>query len=265
MTSFLSSFFSTTIPQLVQTYHQIIQFLSTLQLQTVIQYIQTIYESCKTYILDTELDEDAKLSLKIGLTAGVGIVGYLMAYPGEPFDYTLIDGGRGDKNAEDTPTSEPPSADGDRKKGGKKGKKDNKKKDVNLIAAEANPPSKDGAKGPLSLEMETSDIMKKTSKVQKMFGLSDSQMRQAVENAKLESLGESINLNRVGSGPSDGSMSLSQKVDVFVYMSLFGALVYFSMRDGGGSVKRFLLTYFPKEARAMGIKQNEGEVQWRMN
>ncbi|GMI21197.1 hypothetical protein TrRE_jg4484, partial [Triparma retinervis] len=191
---------------------------------------------------------------------GVGIVGYLVAYPGEPFDYQLIDGGRGEG-------SSPPSGEkDDRGKGAgspvKKSAADVARKEANLLASEVNPPAPPGQQ--LSLDMPTDKIMSKTSKVQKLFGLTDAQMRQAVENAKSESRGQAIDLNRVGASGDDG-MSLNQKVDIFVYAMLFGALAYFSTRDGGKSVKRMMMTYFPKEARAMGIFKDEGEVQWRMN
>ena len=117
-------------------------------------------------------------------------------------------------------------------------------------------------KEPLSLDLSTEEIMARTSKVQKVFGLSDSQMALAVENAKKESRGVKISENDVSFG-SDG-FSASQKVDMIVYAGLFAALIYFANRDFGADAGRWFYTYFPREAKALGIWDDTAEVITRM-
>ena len=100
---------------------------------------------------------------------------------------------------------------------------------------------------------------------QKLFGLSDEQMNLAIENARKEDAGEKITRNDVNAQADGDGFSLSQKVDVFVYASLFAALLYFGSRDFGNSAGRYFRIYFPREARALGITGDVNEEVWVNN
>ena len=222
------------------------------------------------------LQDDTKTALQIGVTLGACVCSFLAFFPGEPFDYTKLDGGRGDgeANEEDrTPLNN------------KNKKKKKKKRGENLIVNELNSTDandndndndndnnnddndKDKAEAEpvLSLDWDTAKIMAKTSKMQKLFGLDDNQMNQAIKNAKLEAEGEKITMNRVRQGDAydsnnpDNEYSLSQKVDFIVYGTLFSLFCYFMNRDFGPQTKLWLINNFPKESKVFGL-----ETDWTL-
>lgn len=167
-------------------------------------------EDGRDYIMSVDLSDDAKLSLQIGCALGVCVVTFLVMYPGEPFDYSKVDGGKEPKKQKK----------GRGKKGGKKGKKAGKKDGADQ-EVEGEGEEGEGDKAPssvkeklaadpaLSLSWPTSKIASKMSKMQKILGLTDEQLREAIEAAKREDAG--YDPNEVGGG-DEGTMSLSQKV-----------------------------------------------------
>eukprot|EP00518_Triparma_eleuthera_P010705 CAMPEP_0182488272 /NCGR_PEP_ID=MMETSP1319-20130603/48327_1 /TAXON_ID=172717 /ORGANISM="Bolidomonas pacifica, Strain RCC208" /LENGTH=282 /DNA_ID=CAMNT_0024690399 /DNA_START=206 /DNA_END=1054 /DNA_ORIENTATION=+ len=227
-------------------------------------------EDGRDYIMSVDLSDDAKLSLQIGCALGVCVVTFLVMYPGEPFDYSKVDGGKEPKKQKK----------GQKKKDGsekivrqrtfrkKAGKKDGADQEVEEEGEEG-----EGDKAPssvkeklaadpaLSLSWPTSKIASKMSKMQKILGLTDEQLREAIEAAKREDAG--YDPNEVGGG-DEGTMSLSQKVDVVVYACLFLALIYFGRRDFGPQGARVFRSYFPREAEALGIRADIDEVVTRM-
>ena len=98
------------------------------------------------------------------------------------------------------------------------------------------------------------------TKMQKILGLTDAQLAEAIEAAKKENAG--YDPNEVG--VDNGVMSLSQKVDVVVYTCLFLALIYFTRRDFGPQGARMFRSYFPREAEALGVRADIDETITRM-
>ena len=60
----------------------------------------------------------------------------------------------------------------------------------------------------------------------------------------------------VRDGSDDNKYSLIRKIDFFVYLILFGSLLYFLNRDygNGGGFVRVLIRLFPREAKVFGYK-----------
>ena len=209
--------------------------------------------SLLSYLSSIDVDPDTVLALRIGLVAGIGVVALLAAFPGEPFDYTKLDGGV-QETSEVKQKKKREEEESSSKEDGKKptSEEEQKRQAVNeKLRAEAE-------KAALSLDWETDKIIKKTAKLQKLFRLSDEDMRTAIENAKLENAGQQIKSNDVDNG--DARMSISAKVDFVVYSTLIILMIYFFKRDyGAGNFNRLIMRYFPKEGKALGMYGGDGQ------
>mmetsp|Transcript_3553 Transcript_3553/g.6685 ORF Transcript_3553/g.6685 Transcript_3553/m.6685 type:complete len:274 (+) Transcript_3553:277-1098(+) len=232
--------------------------------QVSLTYTKLYYTAIKSYLLAINLDKEAVLSLQIGVALGVCILTFLIMYPGEPFDYTKLDGGRGpsvvssdvtssSSNVTASVTSKPSSPP-------KKSRKKSKKPPA-VVVAVASTIEEDSQ---MSLDWPTSKIASKMKKAQKIFGLTDEQLELAIENAKLESRGQKASYNDVNYKAEGDGLSLSQKVDVVVYVGLFLALFYFVRRDFGASAARSFRSYFPREAKALGITADLDEYVYNL-
>ncbi|GMI06952.1 hypothetical protein TrLO_g13186 [Triparma laevis f. longispina] len=241
---------------------------------TLKEYAVGKYEAIEGYVKSIDVDEDAKLSLQIGIALGIALLTFLIMFPGEPFDYTKLDGGKGTAEKEA------------KKEKGEKSSKKKKKKGKKEPEPSSSPSSKPSPElsateikdrdnttkvtheidqdEQMSLDWDTQKIASKMKKAQKMFGLSDEQLALAIENAKKESRGEKLAANDVNFKAEGDGLSLSQKVDVVVYLGLFAALFYFTRRDFGASSARTFRSYFPREAAALGITADLDEYVYNL-
>ena len=224
--------------------------------------VKTLYFQIFQYLNSVNVSDDAKLSLQVGVALGIGVIGFLIIFPGEPFDYTLLDGGVKKEGEEDCGKEGTGNSVNGNKKEKKMGKKDAGKAPPAAEKPEAPTASDKIQQEPaLDLSWSTEKIMKKTSKIQKLFMLSNEQMSEAIENAKLENTG--VNPNKVTGGGGAGSgdeVSLGAKVDMFVYTTLIVLFAYFAYRDfGEGRMTRLIMQYFPREGAALGLFGGEGQ------
>ncbi len=196
------------------------------------------YSALAAYLGNLAIDDDAKLALQVGVALGVVVLTLLLMFPGEPFDYTKLDGGAAEREE---------SAE---------------RKRLESVSGVTKQISADKA---LDMEWPAEKIAAKTAKLQKLFGLTDEQMAQAISDAKAEFKGEKVAANDVNARAEGDSISLSQKVDFIVYATLIGLAIYFMRRDHGEGFSRFLMIYFPREAKALGLVQSEDEVSFRMS
>ncbi|GMI24040.1 hypothetical protein TeGR_g12074 [Tetraparma gracilis] len=241
-------------------------FLSSLTVASIQAFFISVYEATRDYVTSVPIDDDHKQALSMGLGLGLAIAITLTMFPGEPFDYTKLDGGKEegtpvDKEDEaaidDSATPEEKEAAEKRKVASKTSKE---------AVAEISKQIKKAPDGQLSMDWDEARILKKMKRVQKIFGLTDEQMFQAIANAKKEHAGQKVTMNDVNAQADGDGFSLSQKVDVFVYAALILAFFYFVRRDGvDGSIGRAFRVHFPKEARALGIVGDLNEEVWRMN
>ena len=230
----------------LHTSHDVKQYLITLLpyltpshiSQVSLTYSKLYYTAIKSYLLAINLDKEAVLSLQIGVALGVCILTFLIMYPGEPFDYTKLDGGRGPNSVSSDVTSSSPdvtsSVTSKPSSPNEKNKKNKKKPSSTSSSSSVASTIKEDSQ--MSLDWPTSKIASKMKKAQKIFGLTDSQLSLAIENAKLESLGQKASYNDVNYKAEGDGLTLSQKVDVVVYVCLFLALFYFVRRDFGGEI-----------------------------
>ena len=224
------------------------------------------------------IGDDAMLSMQIGLAFGIVIVSLLIMFPGEPFDYTKLDGGKGEAEAKlkkqdgapkSSSSSSAPSSPSKHSK--KSTSKDaapaaaptsSSASDSNstTTAPSSSPPSISSSlisEPALDLSWDVDRIMQKTKKLQKLFFLTDDQMSSAIKSAQLESAGQSADANLVSSSEEGDGLSLSAKVDIVVYTTLICAIIYFVRRDFGMGAVRFMIRYFPRESQILGISLDQ--------
>mmetsp|Transcript_21325 Transcript_21325/g.48437 ORF Transcript_21325/g.48437 Transcript_21325/m.48437 type:complete len:88 (+) Transcript_21325:45-308(+) len=85
-------------------------------------------------------------------------------------------------------------------------------------------------------------------KVQKVLGLDDDAMRRAIEEARANANEASYGVEPCGNG-----LSITQYVNILVYLLLISVFFYFANRDYGVNFSSWLKQTFPREAAVLGI------------
>ena len=253
-------------------------FAASLSVEGVQEFVVDNVVRTRDYLGSVPMDEEAVMACQIGLAVGLCVMTFLVMFPGEPFDYTKLDGGKGEGGEHEviTPKTTKPGAivteeETELAEKDKIAAKADSEAVSELTAqitkASKQPKSKDpkSTKEELSMEWDDAKIIKKFSRVQKVFALSDEQMKLAIDNARREAAGQKVSMNDVNNTADGDGFSLSQKVDVVVYVSLILAFIYFARRDFGGEAGRYIRIYFPREARLLGIGGGIGEEVWKAN
>ena len=95
-----------------RTFIQLVEFLLAIEPSEILASLRSYYDGL-------EVAEDTRNAVIIGMCCGIGFLSFLVFFPGEPWDYSKLDGGKGEVG-----------------KGGKKKKDKKKEKTKNLIIAE---------------------------------------------------------------------------------------------------------------------------------
>mmetsp|Transcript_6877 Transcript_6877/g.12132 ORF Transcript_6877/g.12132 Transcript_6877/m.12132 type:complete len:255 (-) Transcript_6877:144-908(-) len=208
-------------------------------LKLVLHQIQVYLVQFWDYLRSIDYKNDTFIALAVGLVAGISILVFLAYNPGEPFDYTKEDGGKSQREKIRAKIrAEKEEAKRDKVKDGENQPEELK----NETKA-----SEDMAQSQKRMqELDEEEFLRKGEKFQKMFGLSEEQMRQAVRDANTEI--------RTGKTPADFERrSWVRTFDTVVILGGIGAFLYFANRDYDGVVLRFFKALLPKETQVLGL------------
>jgi len=137
------------------------------------------------------LEEDTKKALVIGLCCGVGVLSFLLFFPGEPFDYSKVDGGQRKKEKR---KNRPKNKSGrnliieeiEKSEKARRGENANTKARTESAETERETESEQGTRAEpvLDINWDVERIKSKTKKMQKLFRLTDEQMTEVILSAK---------------------------------------------------------------------------------
>lgn len=103
-------------------------------------------------------------------------------------------------------------------------------------------------------------IKRKALKAAKLFGLSDDQFKQAIDNAKIE-----YETGVAPPAPYDNIATLSSIVNYLMIIGMVVALIWAINRDYDNAAIKLFVANFPREAKFCGVKWPEKDYATQNN
>ena len=218
--------------------------------QATLNLLQESYHSLKEYLASLHVSSDTLMAVYTGLALGVGVVVFLLWFPGDPEDECK-------PCAQDLTLRETEDS--------------NQDSTEQSSSSSSSQMSRKGEERPLQF-----DVNKTVSKIKPLSGLlgiSEDQLREAIEQtnedlrnpsvrqeAEEEPSMPSVNPRRKKRRPFDGDdepISFVRVLDWFFFLLLIGGSIVAMNYQYENVVTNMFLSFFPKEAEVLGLSFKE--------